>query len=117
MTQATTTAPTDQTATPFSEFLAGGRDTFPLVVGAIPFGLIFGTLAIGSGLSVAGTSAMSAFVFAGSAQFIAVGLLAAGTSCRWPSGLPTKPLRSSSVATRRRLTPRTIAGTILARRC
>ena len=28
-----------------SEFLAGMRDTFPLVVGAIPFGIIFGALA------------------------------------------------------------------------
>jgi 4-azaleucine resistance transporter AzlC len=65
-----------------SEFLAGARDTFPLIVGAIPFGIIFGTLAAGSGLSFAATMAMSAFVFAGSAQFIAVGLLAAGTG--WP---------------------------------
>lgn len=54
----------------------------PLIVGAIPFGIIFGTLALGSGLSLAATMAMSAFVFAGSAQFIAVGLLASGTG--WP---------------------------------
>jgi 4-azaleucine resistance transporter AzlC len=65
-----------------SELLAGFRDTIPLIVGAIPFGLIFGTLAGGSGLSPAGAMAMSAFVFAGSAQFIALGLLAAGTG--WP---------------------------------
>lgn len=52
----------------------------PLVIGAIPFGIIFGTLASGSGLSFAGTMAMSAFVFAGSSQFIAVGLLSAGTA-------------------------------------
>lgn len=65
-----------------TEFLAGARDTFPLIVGAIPFGLIFGALAAGSGLSFAGTAAMSAFVFAGSAQFIAMGLVAAGTG--WP---------------------------------
>jgi len=72
--------------TPFnhirSEILAGARDTIPLVVGAIPFGVIFGTLALNSGLSFWGTLAMSAFVFAGSAQFIAIGLLAIGTS--WP---------------------------------
>ncbi len=65
-----------------TEFLAGARDTLPLIVGAIPFGIIFGTLAVGSGLSVAATLGMSAFVFAGSAQFIAVGLVAAGTG--WP---------------------------------
>lgn len=58
------------------EFLAGVRDTFPLVVGAVPFGIIFGALAVTSGLSPAGTQAMSAFVFAGSAQFIATGLIA-----------------------------------------
>lgn len=72
-----TTAPSPQ-----SEFLAGARDTFPLIVGAVPFGVIFGTLAAGSGLSFAATAAMSAFVFAGSAQFIGLGLVAAGTS--WP---------------------------------
>lgn len=64
------------------EFLTGAKDTLPLIIGAIPFGLIFGTLAVSSGLSFIGTLAMSAFVFAGSAQFIAVGLLALGTS--WP---------------------------------
>ncbi len=65
-----------------TEFLTGMRDSFPLVVGAMPFGLIFGTLAVSSGLSWGGTMAMSAIVFAGSAQFIAVGLIAAGTG--WP---------------------------------
>jgi 4-azaleucine resistance transporter AzlC len=54
----------------------------PLVVGAIPFGIIFGTLAQTSGLSFAGAIAMSAIIFAGSSQFIALGLLAAGTT--WP---------------------------------
>jgi 4-azaleucine resistance transporter AzlC len=65
-----------------SEFFAGARDTFPLIIGAIPFGLIFGALAISSGLSLAATMVMSAIVFAGSAQFIAVGLVAA--SIGWP---------------------------------
>ena len=65
---------------PRKELLAGARDIFPLVVGAIPFGIIFGTLAQSSGLTFGGTMAMSAFVFAGSAQFIALGLLATGTA-------------------------------------
>ena len=51
----------------------------PLVIGAIPFGIIFGSLATSNGLSVKGALAMSAFVFAGSSQFIAVGMIAAGT--------------------------------------
>ncbi|MGB7085619.1 MAG: AzlC family ABC transporter permease [Phormidesmis sp.] len=74
--------PSDGRSPPTSpklEFLAGARDIFPLVVGAIPFGIIFGTLANSSGLSVGGTLAMSALVFAGSSQFIAVGLIAANT--------------------------------------
>lgn len=60
------------------EFFNGVRDTFPLLLGAFPFGLIYGTLAINSGLSVQASMAMSAIVFAGSSQFIAVGLVAAG---------------------------------------
>ena len=61
------------------EILSGSRATLPMVVGAIPFGIIFGTLAEQSGLSPFGAIAMSIFVFAGSSQFIALGLLAAGT--------------------------------------
>lgn len=73
---------TPANTSPLTEALAGAKDTIPLIVGAIPFGIIFGTLALSSGLSFGGTMAMSAFVFAGSAQFIAVGLLTAGTG--WP---------------------------------
>jgi len=64
---------------PRSEFIQGMRDTVPMVVGAIPFGILFGTLAITSGLSVGATLAFSLLVFAGSAQFIAATLVAAGT--------------------------------------
>ncbi|NER84739.1 MAG: AzlC family ABC transporter permease, partial [Leptolyngbya sp. SIO1D8] len=64
---------------PWQEFWDGVRQTIPLIVGAIPFGIIFGTLAQTSGLSFAGALAMSACVFAGSSQFIALGLLAAGS--------------------------------------
>ena len=62
-----------------AEFWAGARDIFPLIVGAAPFGIIFGTLAIGSGLSASATLFMSALVFAGSSQFIAVGMVATHT--------------------------------------
>ncbi|MCB0045627.1 MAG: AzlC family ABC transporter permease [Caldilineaceae bacterium] len=60
------------------EFRRGVRATFPLVVGAIPFGIIFGAVAVNGGLSPQATMAMSLFVFAGSAQFVAAGLAAAG---------------------------------------
>ncbi|MBD3884792.1 AzlC family ABC transporter permease [Phormidium tenue FACHB-886] len=70
----------DLSASRRSEFWAGAKGIFPLVVGAIPFGLIYGTLVASSGLSFGAAMAMSAFVFAGSSQFIAVGLVAAGTA-------------------------------------
>jgi 4-azaleucine resistance transporter AzlC len=60
------------------EFWAGVRDTIPLVIGAIPFGIIFGALAVNNGLSPSATVGLSAFVFAGSAQFIASGLVKQG---------------------------------------
>ena len=60
------------------EFITGARDTFPLLLGAFPFGLIYGALAATSGLSPAAGMAMAAMVFAGASQFIAVGLVAAG---------------------------------------
>lgn len=65
--------------TPRSEFIAGFKATIPLVVGAIPFGIIFGALAVTSGLTPGAAMAMSLFVFAGSSQFIAAGLVASGT--------------------------------------
>lgn len=63
-----------------AEFWAGARDTFPLIVGAVPFGIIFGAVAVTSGVTVGGTLAMSAFVFAGSAQFVGAGLIANGVA-------------------------------------
>jgi len=59
-----------------SEFLEGAKASLPLIVGAIPFAILFGTLAPNSGLSAMATMAMSVFVFAGSAQFIVLALLA-----------------------------------------
>lgn len=55
------------------------KATIPLVVGGIPFGIIFGAIAIANGLSPTAAAAMSAFVYAGSAQFIGAGLVATGT--------------------------------------
>ncbi|MEM7029834.1 MAG: AzlC family ABC transporter permease [Chloroflexota bacterium] len=66
--------------TPKSEFLAGALAVAPLLVGVAPFGIIFGALALTSGLSMPATLAMSAFVFAGSAQFIAATLVGAGAT-------------------------------------
>ncbi|KAA3648490.1 MAG: branched-chain amino acid ABC transporter permease [Chloroflexi bacterium] len=62
------------------EFWAGAKATIPLIVGAIPFGIIFGALAVRSGFSPAGAAGMSFFVFAGSSQFIATSLAAGGAT-------------------------------------
>ena len=62
------------------EFWGGVRDESPILLGVVPFGLIFGALAISSGLSAAAAQAMSSIVFAGSAQFIAAQLLGADSS-------------------------------------
>ncbi len=58
----------------------GLRDTLPFMFGSIPFGLLFGTMATGEGLSPLATMAMSLFVFSGSAQFIAILLLGTGSA-------------------------------------
>jgi len=51
-----------------------------MIVGAIPFGVLFGAIAINAGLSVMATLGFSLVVFAGSAQFVAAGLLTTGAS-------------------------------------
>ncbi len=56
------------------------RQTAPVVLGYLPVGFAYGVLALKTGLSPLNTVLMSVLVFAGSAQLIAVGLLAAGAS-------------------------------------
>jgi len=56
-------------------FWAGVRAEFPLLIGVFPFGLIYGTLALKSGLSPVAAQMMSSIVFAGSSQFIAAQLI------------------------------------------
>jgi 4-azaleucine resistance transporter AzlC len=55
-----------------SEALDGLRDIAPALVACIPIGLLYGALAAAKGLSVAEAALMSAFVFAGGAQFAAI---------------------------------------------
>lgn len=62
-----------------SELLAGVRSELPVALGVIPFGMIYGVLALAAGLPPALAQAMSAVVFAGSAQFIGVQLIGAGS--------------------------------------
>ena len=59
-------------------FARGALDTFPLIVAATPFAIIYGALALNNGLSFVATLSMSIFVFAGASQFVAVTLVGAG---------------------------------------
>lgn len=65
---------------PLNEWLDGARDTIPMMIGAAPFGVIFGTLVSGGPLAAWHGALMSLAVFAGSAQFIALGLIAGSAS-------------------------------------
>jgi 4-azaleucine resistance transporter AzlC len=67
------------TFTPVTEFLSGVRDELPILVGVIPFGMIYGVIAIGAGLPPVTAQAMSLIVFAGSAQFLMAQLYGLGT--------------------------------------
>ncbi|WP_010484968.1 AzlC family ABC transporter permease [Pseudomonas sp. S9] len=62
------------------EFSQGVRDMLPMLLGAMPFGIIYGSLAVAAGLSPWQTLAMSVFFFSGSAQFIAISLVFAGSA-------------------------------------
>jgi len=64
---------------PRTEFLSGLRDELPLLVGVIPFGMIYGVLAVSVGIAAGQAQAMSFIIFAGSAQFITAQLFGHGT--------------------------------------
>ncbi|PMR74390.1 AzlC family ABC transporter permease [Billgrantia endophytica] len=62
------------------ELFDGVRLIFPLLLGTIPFAILYGSLAIDAGLTPAQAQGMSLLVFAGAAQFVAVTLLTGGAS-------------------------------------
>lgn len=66
-------------ATSHSEFLHGIKDELPILLGVLPFGMIYGASAISAGIPASIAQAMSCIVFAGSAQFVIVQLIAVGT--------------------------------------
>ncbi len=61
-----------------AQLLAGVRALAPILLGTMPFGMIYGLAAAEAGLPAGAALGMSAIVFAGSAQFIAAGLFGAG---------------------------------------
>jgi len=62
----------------FRNFSGGVRLASPLLLGYAPAGFAFGVLAGEAGMTAAETAFMSFFVYAGSAQFIAIAQIAAG---------------------------------------
>lgn len=62
----------------YQSFWQGVFATFPLSVAVIPWGILAGSFAIDVGLSALESQAMSAIVFAGAAQLVALGMIKAG---------------------------------------
>ncbi|MBN1146208.1 MAG: AzlC family ABC transporter permease [Anaerolineales bacterium] len=61
-----------------SEFLSGVKAELPILVGVMPFGAIFGLLALDAGMSKLAAQCTSWIVFAGSAQIVMTQLVGAG---------------------------------------
>lgn len=59
-------------------FLLGARALLPMYLGVVPFGVIYGVVALQSGISPLAAMLMSSVVFAGSAQFLLAQLVGAG---------------------------------------
>ena len=60
------------------EYVQGVRDSLPVMLGVIPFGITCGVMGLTAGLTPLETVAMSMLVFAGAAQFISITMLGAG---------------------------------------
>ncbi|KZD05393.1 AzlC family ABC transporter permease [Oceanibaculum pacificum] len=75
--------------------LYGARKMIPLVLSSIVFGAVYGVLARDAGLSLAETVLMSATVFAGASQLIAIQL--------WAAPLPVLPILIATLAVNSRM--------------
>ncbi len=64
----------------FKIFVKGIIDVSPLMIPVIPFGIIFGVLAIDIGLTPITTMAMSIIIFGGASQIVFLQLFSAGAS-------------------------------------
>jgi len=56
------------------EFRRGLRRSLPIVLAVAPFGLLFGALAVGNGLSLADAVLMSTLLYAGASQLVGIEL-------------------------------------------
>jgi len=57
-----------------ADFVDGMRRSIPVVLPSLPFGLLFGTVGVQNGLSVAEATWMSVIVFAGASQLVGIEL-------------------------------------------
>jgi 4-azaleucine resistance transporter AzlC len=62
------------TKSAWQEFREGIVDIAPVLVAAVPIGLLWGTLAVGKGMTAIEAGLTSASVFAGAAQYVAIDL-------------------------------------------
>ena len=56
------------------EFWRGARASVPVIVAVLPFGLLFGALAVGNGVSVFEATLMSGAVYGGASQMVGIEL-------------------------------------------
>lgn len=56
------------------DFVSGARASLPIIVAVLPFGLLFGALAVDNGLTVFEAILMSAAVFGGASQMVGIEL-------------------------------------------
>src|SRR4051794_39094716 len=56
------------------DFMTGARAGVPIIVAVLPFGVLFGALAVDNGLSVLETMLMSGAVFGGASQMVGIEL-------------------------------------------
>ena len=70
--------PADTAPSALREFLAGVREESPLLLGTVPFGMIFGVLGTEAGMDPVVVFFMSSIVFGGASQVVFAQLVAAG---------------------------------------
>lgn len=68
----------DDSPTPTRLFWQGTVAMLPLSIAVLPWGLLAGSFAIEAGLSVVESQALSAVLYAGAAQLVAIGMFKTG---------------------------------------
>lgn len=64
----------DERSTWLSEFKEGARGCLPLMVAVLPFGLLFGALAVANGFTVFEATLMSGAIYGGASQMVGIEL-------------------------------------------